>query len=444
MDPYSWLLLCSCILLICFSAYFSAVESSFAGANRVRLRSLAEEGNRRAARALRILDKFDNALISLLVGNNVVNTLCASLATVFALEVFTEGKTTEVDPLLTLLITVVTTVIIFIFGELVPKTLANSANDSASMLFAPSFSAFCFLIKPIALIFSGISALVKCLTGGREEPTVTEDELSTIIETVEEEGVIDEEQGELLQSALEFSETTVADVLTLWDDVSKVSLGMKPAEILHLILTTKHSRLPVVDGEWVVGVLMQKSFLKAYITGAKTDVASLMTRPSFVKLDAVIDELLEEMSENKCYLSVVLDREGKPLGVVTIEDFLEELVGEIFDEDEEVNPDFLKLGGNYFEVAATLSMGELFSGIGYTPSEPVLPSKTLRTFMLEKLGHLPEEDEELVFEALTFHVDELEDERVNRVTVQLETPELQIESDEGEDSEAMVEEEAQK
>ena len=432
MDPYSWLLLFSCILLIFFSAFFSSVESAFAGASRTRLRSLADDGNRRAAKALRICEHFDNALISLLVGNNVVNTLCASLATVFALEVFTEGETTEVDPLLTLLITVITTVVIFIFGELVPKTIANSANDRAAMLLAPPFAAFCVLIKPITIIFSGITALVKRITGDYEEPTVTEDELSTIIETVEEEGVIDQEQGELLQSALEFSETTVADVLTLWDDVNKVSLDMKSEDVLRLILSTKHSRLPVVDGDRVVGVLMQKTFLKSYITSGRGDVSALMTRPSFVALDAVIDELLEEMSENKCYLSVVLDREGKPLGVVTIEDFLEELVGEIFDEEEEVNHDFLKLGGNYFEVAGSLTMGELIDGIGYSPREIIPKNKALRTWLLERLGHLPEEDEEVVFEDLTFHVDELQDERVTRVTVQLATPELQIEPDEAE------------
>ncbi len=428
MDPYSWLLLCTCIVLICFSAYFSAVESAFAGANRVRLRSLADEGNRRAKRALRICENFDSALISLLVGNNVVNTLCASLATVFALEVFTEGKATEIDPVLTLMITAVTTVVIFIFGELVPKTLANSANDRAAMLFAPSFSAFCFLIRPVSLIFSGISALMNRLGGGREEPTVTEDEISTIIETVEEEGVIDEEQGELLQSALEFSETTVADVLTLWDDVTKLSLGMSRDEILALLLSSKHSRLPVLDGDRVVGVLMQKNFLKAYITGARCELPSLMSRPSFVSLDAVIDELLEEMSKNKCYLSIVLDREGRPLGVVTIEDFLEELVGEIFDEDEEVNPDFLRLGGNYFELSASVTVGELLDGIGYTPSQPFPGNKTIGTLLLERLGHLPEEDEELVLEALTFHIDRIENERIARVTVQLETPELQIDS----------------
>lgn len=427
MDPYSWLLLCSCIVLIFFSAYFSAVESAFAGASRVRLRSLSDEGNRRARRALRISENFDRALISLLVGNNVVNTLCASLATVFALRVFTEGGTSEVDPLLTLAITAVTTLVIFLLGELVPKTLANSANDRAAMLFAPSFSVFCILIRPISIIFSGITALVNRLGGDHEEPTVTEEEISSIIETVEEEGIIDEEQGELLQSALEFSETTVADVLTLWDDVTKISLGTSRDEVLSILLSSKHSRLPVLDGERVVGVLMQKNFLKAYIAGGRCEVASLMSRPSFVRLDAVIDELLLEMSKNKCYLSVVLDREGRPLGVVTIEDFLEELVGEIFDEDEVVDPSFLRLGGNYFELSASVTLGRMLEGIGYIPTLPLPKNKTLGSFLLERLGHLPEEDEEYVYEALSFHVDEVENERIVRVTVKLETPELQLE-----------------
>ena len=152
-----------------------------------------------------------------------------------------------------------------------------------------------------------------------------------------------------------------------------------------------------------------------------------MSRPSFVRLDAVIDELLLEMSKNKCYLSVVLDREGRPLGVVTIEDFLEELVGEIFDEDEVVDPSFLRLGGNYFELSASVTLGRMLEGIGYIPTLPLPKNKTIGSFLLERLGHLPEEDEEYIYEALSFHVDEVENERIVRVTVKLETPELQLE-----------------
>ena len=428
MDPYSWLCLSVCFVLVFFSAYFSATESAFAGMNRIRMRSLADGGDRRAKAALRISENFDKALTALLIGNNVVNILCASLATVFALDVFTNGVQSGVDPLLTTMTTVVTTVAIFMFGEMIPKSLANADNDRMARLLAPSFRIYMTVMTPLTVIFYGINRLVHRLTGDAAEPTVTEDELSTIIEAVEEEGVIDEEQGELLQSALEFSSTTVADVLTLWDDVTKLSLDMTPEEVYEVVRTSKHSRLPVLDGEEVVGILMIRSYLKTYIATGRADIRNLMSPPAFVALDAVIDGLLEQMSRSKCYLSVVLDKNGKPIGVVTIEDFLEELVGEIFDEDDEVNPDFMKLGGNYFEVSGALTMGQLLSEIGCEAEEPVPAAKPLHIWLIERLGHTPEEGETLVFGGLTFEIETVTDGRVERVTVKLETPELEIET----------------
>ena len=169
--------------------------------------------------------------------------------------------------------------------------------------------------------------------------------------------------------------------------------------------------------------------------GGSADLASLLNAPSFVALDAVIDGLLEEMSRSKCYLSVVLDKNGDPIGVVTIEDFLEELVGEIFDEDDEVNPNFMKLGGNYFEVSGTLSMGELLREIGCEAEEPVPTAKPLHIWLIERLGHTPEEGETLVFGGLTFEIETVSDGRVDRVTVKLETPELEIEPQQTEEEE---------
>lgn len=434
MDPYSWLLLLSCIVLLLFSAYFSATESAFAGVNRVRVKSLADNGDRRAKAALKISENFDKALTAILVGNNIVNIVCASVATILAIRIIggvASGEQTGLNASLTTVTTLITTVLIFLFGEMIPKSLANADNDGLAIRLAPSLRVVMAILTPLTAIFLGISHLTRRICGGDSEPTMTEDELSTIIETVEEEGVIDEEQSDLLQSALEFSSTTVADVLTLWDDVSYVRLGAPAVETLELIRNTRHSRLPVLDGEEVVGILLIRNYLKSYITTGSADVRSLMTKPSFVRLDAVIDELLEQMSRNKCYLSVVRDKNDKVIGVVTIEDFLEELVGEIFDEDDEVNPDFMKLGGNYFEVSGALSMGELLDGMAYGGETAGIPRrKSLHTWLLERAGHVPEEGEEITCGDLLFTVDEVEDQRVSRVTVKLDTPELSFEEPE--------------
>ena len=421
MDPSSTLCLLSCLALLGLSAFFSASESAFVGANRIKLKSLAENGNRRAALALSISDKFDATLTAILVGNCLVNTVCASLATVLTLRLF--GEMTAVQ---TTVSTLVTTAVVILFGEITPKTLANSDNDAVAVAFAPFLRFLLWILTPLTLLFSGLTVLVAKISGGSSEPTVTEDEISSIIETGEEEGVIDEEQSDLLQSALEFGGTRVADVLTLWDDVTYVSLSMTQDEVLELIRGTKYSRLPVLEKDQVVGILLVRNYLRAYVTTGRADLRRLMTKPTFVPLDAPIDDLLDEMSRNKCCMAIVRDKNGKTMGLVTVEDFLEELVGEIYDEDDEFNPDFAKLGGNYFEASGKLTLGALFDGMGYENADKFPRSKRIHTFLLERMGRLPEEGEEYEIGDLTFTVDEVTEDRIARVTVKLETPELEL------------------
>lgn len=422
MDPSSTLCLLSCLVLLGLSAFFSASESAFVGANRIKLKTLAESGNRRAALALSIFDRFDSTLTAILVGNCLVNTVCASLATIFTLRLFGGAMT----PVQTTVTTLVTTAVVILFGEITPKTLANYDHDAVAVAFAPFLRFLLWILTPLTLLFSGLTALVSKISGGSSEPTVTEDEISAIIETGEEEGVIDEEQSDLLQSALEFGGTRVADVLTLWDDVTFASLSMTQDEVLSLIRNTKFSRLPVLEKDRVVGILLVRNFLRAYITTGRADLRRLMTKPTFVPLDAPIDELLDEMSRNKCCMAIVRDKSGKTMGLVTVEDFLEELVGEIYDEDDEVNPDFAKLGGNYFEASGKLTLGALFDGMGYENADEPLRSKRLHTFLLERMGRLPEEGEEYRMGDLLFTVDEVTEDRIVRVTVKLDTPELDL------------------
>ena len=435
MDPSSTLYLLSSLVLLGFSAFFSASESAYVGANRIKLKSLAENGNRRASLALSLSDKFDTFLTAILVGNCLVNTVCASLSTVLVLRLLHAETMTPVQTTVT---TLVTTAVVILFGEITPKTLANYDNDAVAVAFAPFLRFLLWILFPLTLLFSGLTSLVSKISGGSSEPTVTEDEISSIIETGEEEGVIDEEQSDLLQSALEFGGTRVADVLTLWDDVTFVSLSMSQDEVLELIRNTKYSRLPVMEKDRVVGILMVRNYLRSYMTTGRADLRRLMTKPTFVPLDAPIDELLDEMSRNKCCMAIVRDKNGKIMGLVTVEDFLEELVGEIYDEDDEFDPDFAKLGGNYFEASGKLTLGALFDGMGYENTDEAPRSKRIHTFLLERMGRLPEEGEEYETDDLLFTVDEVTDDRITRVTVKLDTPELELspmEEDEGEEDE---------
>ena len=422
MDPSSTLYLLSCLVLLGLSAFFSASESAYVGANRIKLKTLAENGNRRASLALSISDDFDRTLTAILVGNCLVNTVCASIATVFTLGLF-DGK---MSPVQTTVTTLITTAVVILFGEIAPKTLANYDNDAVAVAFAPFLRFLLWTLTPLTLLFSGLTALVSKVSGGSAEPTVTEDEISSIIETGEEEGVIDEEQSDLLQSALEFSGTRVVDVLTLWDDVTFASLSMTQEELLELIRNTKYSRLPVVEKDRVVGILLVRNYLRSYMTTGRADLRRLMTKPTFVPLDAPIDDLLDEMSRNKCCMAIVRDKSGKIMGLVTVEDFLEELVGEIYDEDDKVDPNFAKLGGNYFEVSGNLTLGALFDRMGYDNTDKPLRSKRIHTYLLERMGRLPEEGEEYRTGDLLFTVDEVNDGRITRVTVKLDTPELDL------------------
>lgn len=435
------------VFLIFAAAFFASCETSFVAANAVRLRNMADDGNRRAKMAVKIQENFDKMLTGVLIGNNIAHLGCASIATILAIDIFKTMRPTmgDLESAAAAAASAITTVVVFMLGEMIPKSFASSNSEKVAIAFAPILRAFLFIIAPLAFMFSWISRLMGKLFPQTEEPTVTEEELSNIIDTIEEEGVIDEEQGELLQSALEFSKTTVADVLTMRDDIVFVDLSMTADEIAACLIKNKHSRLPVCDGsiDSVVGILVIRDFLKAYVKGTNVDVRKIMKEPYFVPLNASIDDLLSEMGRNRFYMAIVRDASGNTAGVVTIEDFLEELVGEIFDEDDEIDESFMKLGGNHFEVAGTLSIGEMYRRMKHTPAHRFLPTKPVHIWVLEKLGREPEEEETFEEGELTVTVLEMEDGRVRRIEVKLETPELDISAYETEENSDSNEQEAE-
>ena len=442
MGTDGWLLTIIYVLLVMLSAYFSAVESAFAGMNRIRIKNLAENGDRRSKSALYISEHFDRTLSTILICNNLCNIGGASIATVISFKVFRmlkdSGTVNLNEAAETAIATAVTTIIVCIAGEILPKNYANTNSDKVVLATATSLRAVMVITFPIAIIFVGITRVLTSFFKTEDEPTVTEEELSTIIENVEDEGIIDEEQSDLLQSALEFSETNVADVLTVRDDIVSVDVSMPNEEILNVISNNKYSRLPVTDGDTdnIVGILIVKKFLSKYISKEDFSVRDIMTKPYFVPLDAIIDDELKKMSHEKNYMAVVKDKSGKTLGIITIEDFLEELVGEIWDEDDVVNDDFIKLGGNRFKISGSFAFAEMIKEIGYDIDVSDYENKSVQSWILQTLAHMPEEDEEFEWNDLTVTVLELDENRIKKVEVKLNTPELEVSSDEnGEDTE---------
>ncbi len=317
------------LLLLLGSAYFASAEMALTSVNKIRMMSYADNGNKRAAKVLEILNDFDRALTTILIGNNIMHIGCATLATVLATRLWGTGSVS--------IMTIVTTIVVFLFAEMLPKCFAKACNEQWAQAVSGSMLLVMRLMRPITFIFNGISRLLSRPFLKKEEvrPTVTEDELYDIIDTIVEEGELDEEEGELVQNALEFAETEVREVYTPWYKVVRVNLSMNSDTIIDVIKSCGHSRLPVTGQHGaVIGILPIRSYLKAYLKDKDVTLFEVMVDANFVAADMPIDELLKAMSQNKTHMVVVLDRNGKTLGVITMEDILEELVGEIYDEED--------------------------------------------------------------------------------------------------------------
>ena len=317
------------VLLIFCSAYFSGTEISLASVNRIHMMSRASKGVKGAERVLDILENFDEALSVLLIGNNIVNIGCATLAT--AMVAPFGAKAVAVS-------TVVTTAVIFIFGEMLPKSFAHSCNERFAEAASAPLMLLMKLLKPFSFLFTTLSAVVSkpFKKHTENQVTMTEDELTDIVENISEDDDFDEDTGKLVKSALKFSNSVAAEVMIPWDSVQKISMGYKTPEILKIVKKTVHSRLPVVDRNGnIKGILQIRKFLKAY-TKLRHNIilASVMDYPYYVNADSPIDEILTEMSNHRRNLAFVRNSEGEVAGILTVEDILEELVGEIYDEDD--------------------------------------------------------------------------------------------------------------
>ncbi|MEG1756067.1 MAG: hemolysin family protein [Clostridia bacterium] len=326
-SPIGYIVLIVLFLLI--GAYFSAAETSLACASRIRMMSLADNGDKRAKRVLYILDHFDKALTTILIGSNIVNIGCASIATLMATKLWGLSAVTVTA--------ILTTLAVFLLAEMLPKRFAKACNEKMALAFSGSLLFLMKVLAPVACVFAALSGCIsKPFKKQAEEPTVTEDELYDIIETFANEGAIDGEKTELVQNALEFSDTVAEDILTPWNHVVKVSVTMTDAQILAVIKENIHSRLPVVDvhGE-IIGMLQIRKYLKAHLAGT-APLMKVMDAVRFVNANTAIDDLLPAMSALKTQIAVVRDDDGRVLGVVSVEDILEELVGEIYDEDDPI------------------------------------------------------------------------------------------------------------
>lgn len=413
----SGLVLLFIIFVIC-GAYFGGAESAFSAMNKIRIKAKADDGDHRAKNAMFISSNFDRALTTLLIGNNVTHIAAASIATVISTRLYGTSDT------VTFICTVVTTILVFLFSEMIPKSFANDRSETTALLCAGSLKILMKLLYPLTAFFTLISNAMTKLSEKifrhEEEPSITEDELYDIVETIEEEGGMNKEQGELIKSALDFSGTLVRDVMTMRDDICAVDSSLSNEEILELLRNSTHTRFPVYTGDIdnVIGIMQMRVFIREYLKKPDFDFTSYLIPAYHVSPDAMIDDLLSEMRQHASYLGIVTDSDAHTVGLVTIEDFLEELVGEIWDEDDIVDSNFIGLGGNRYRANAHLTLGEIASRLGL--ENDFLPSsKPLISYVIEKFGRMPEEEESFTVRNLEFTVDGIEDGRVSTVEIHI-------------------------
>lgn len=416
MDSDSWLLLIVLLLLIIGGGYFAATEIALASSNKIRIKTMADSGDRRAKRVSYILNHFDKALTTLLIGNNIMHIGASTLATVLVVDLWGDWAVS--------ISTIVLAVIVFLFSEMLPKSYAKSRAESFSLAVSGSLLFLMKLLTPITFIFSSVSNMLAKLFHSKSEPTVTEEELYDIIDEIAEEGTMDQQRSGLIRSALDFDDITVADILTSRVDLAAIDAELTPAEIVEKIKNGRHSRLPVYEDtiDNIIGILGIRKYLKAYMEqGDSLDLRSLLDETLYVHKSMLIDELLRNMQSKKRHMAVVTDDYGGVMGIVTIEDILEELVGEIWDEDDEVKDTFNPIGGNRFEVSGELQVREAFEAMGIEDFDrDELGHRTMNAWALENFDFVPTDGSSFKYENLTVTVARIRNMRITKLIIKRE------------------------
>ncbi len=396
------------IFCIMMSAYFSATETAFSSLNRVRLKSMSDKGNKKAALVLKLSENYDSLLSTILIGNNIVNIASASVATVL----FTQALGEERGPSLS---TVVMTIVVLIFGEVSPKSIAKEAPEAFAMFSAPLLRVLLVILKPANYLFSLWKCLLSSVFHFSEEKGITEEELLIMVEEAKQDGGINEQEGSLIRSAIEFTELTAEDVLTPRIDVTAVSIEEQQERIADVFAETGFSRLPVYrdNVDSIIGIVYQKDFYNhIYHTDRKLEE---IVRPAmYIAKSKKAGQLLKELQQNKMHIAIVLDEFGGTAGIVTLEDILEELVGEIWDEHDKVVQEVEPISEREYLVKGSANVEKLFERLGKDREFDVL---TVSGWVMELAERIPEEGETFSFEDLEVTVLKMDDKRVEQVRI---------------------------
>ena len=409
-DSSSLTMIVILILLVILSAYFSATETAFTSLNRIRLKSKADAGNRRAALALKLVDQYNNLLSTILVGNNIVNLSASSLATVF----FTEGLRLQNGAVIS---TAVITIVVLVFGEVSPKSLAKEYPESFAMFSAPIMRILMVILTPVNFLFSLLKKLLSKVFHKQGDSGITEEELVTMVDQAESEGGLDQHESKLIRSAIEFNDMEVDEILTPRVDIVAVEDTDSMDDIAQAFAESGYSRLPVYheDIDDIIGVIHEKDFHAARYRG-QTDVKAITGPMLYTTGNTKISELLRILQREKAHMVIVVDEYGGTEGLVTLEDIVEELVGEIWDEHDEVIEEFKKQEDGSYLISCSADLTDLFDLFSIKGE---CDANTISGWVMEQIGRIPEEGDHFVSDGLDVTVTKVDHRRVLEIRVEV-------------------------
>ncbi len=409
-------ILCAMVILVLFSAFFSGAETAFSSLNRVKLKAMmnGKKSGKKIERALELSENYDVVLSTVLIGNNIVNIACTSLATLFFTGIL--GDNSDLGATVS---TVVMTIVVLIFGEVTPKTFAKEKAEMVAIAIAPVIKLFIIIFTPLNFFFRGWKKLMNKVFKTGKADTITEEELKTYVDEAQTGGEIDENESELIRSSIEFDDIDVGDILVPRIDVEAVDKYAPFAEIERVFNSTNFSRLPVYinDIDNIVGVIHHRDFESARKRNLKSLRTVLKPVPA-VSPDTKISKLLRIFQKNKTHLAVVIDEFGGTEGIVTLEDILEELVGEIWDEHDEVQNDIEQIGEKEYIVQGSMSIDDFYEFFGINIEEKEI--STVNGWIMKNIDKIPQVDDSFTQEGLTAIVLSVDGKRADEIKITVE------------------------
>ena len=396
------------LIMMIFSALFSGTETAYSTVNKLRLKNYESQGNKKAGKALKLANRFDDVLTAVLIGNNIVNIATSSVSTVIFCDIFGDSGAA--------ISTAVVTILVLIFCEVLPKSYAKRNSEKLALMFATPLSILVIIFKPFVWILNKMSSVFK----GDEAPTVTEDELKYMIDEIEEEGVIEEQESALMKNALDFDDITVNEILIPRVKVIGVELSESIDEIKELFNREMYSRMPVYEKSLdnITGIITNKAFFKMLDEG-KTDIREIIQDVPHIADTNLISEAMRFMQSSKVHLAVVTDQYGGTKGIVTLEDIIEELVGEIYDEEDEIETNIKKLSDNKYEIAGDTNINDVLETLEIEESVIDTDYTTIGGWVTDLMEHIPEAGEYVETENFRITAVDVDEIKVDKVMIEI-------------------------